>query len=284
MPNAALRIVVLAVVLGGCTGGSGQSHEDASTEPTPDAELDAGSDTGSFGASRCNGAGLRFCEDFDDPSVLDGTIWKSVVHNGSLTIDSTHAARGGSALHVHVLNAMGNRASLTNTSLFSSPGWPGNHFFGRTFLWLEPAATAMHNGFITSQGPLLAPDGSDTGQTAVYGIHETFGNFVTHYSNSNAPGAGGCDCGAKSTQPIPVGHWACIEWEFDGPARSSRLWLDGTEVPSGEITPGLDWVAPRFDSLAFGFTMYHTSTDGTAAYDLWYDAFALDSARIGCDR
>lgn len=278
-------------LMAGCVAGpehrpdAGFSDAGSADAGLSDAGLsDAGIDAGFFGASRCEGSGLTLCEDFENGAALDGGTWTRSVSQGSLQVDSIHAARGLSALHVHVLNAAGNHANLMNTSLFSGKGWPGNHFFGRTFFWLEPAATAMHNGFVTAKGSLYAPDGGISSETAVYGVHETLGNFVTHYSNSSPPGAGGCDCGVKSQEPIPVARWACLEWEFNGPASTTHFWVDEREVPSADITPALPYVAPRFENLTVGFTMYHASTDGTVAYDLWYDGFALDSSRIGCTR
>ena len=250
----------------------------------PDAGPDAGLDAGFFGVSRCQGSGLAVCEDFETTVALDGGIWHATTKNGSVTIDSIHAARGSSALHVHVENAAGNHAVLMNSSLFAAGGWPGNHFFGRTFFWLEPSATTNHNGFITAQGPVLAADGGPTGSSAIYGVHETHDNFVTHYGLNGPPDGGFCDCGVKSSRPIPVGHWACLEWEFDGPANSTHTWVDEEEVLDAAITPAMGYRAPQFQNLTVGFTMYHTELDAGAAYDLWYDELALDSARIGCLR
>jgi len=82
-----------------------------------------------FGASRCQGSGLAFCEDFES-GTIDAAKWTAV--GTKPTIAGGQHARGAKALHIAV---NGDGASyLTTKKPFPAPK---NRYWGRAFVRFE---------------------------------------------------------------------------------------------------------------------------------------------------
>jgi hypothetical protein len=79
-----------------------------------------------------------------------------------------------------------------------------------------------------------------------------------------------------------------VEWEFDGPNATLRMWLDGTAlddltvVGKGQGCVSQDasytWTAPDFSELEIGWESYQND----AARTLYIDDVVVSTKRIGC--
>jgi hypothetical protein len=240
-------------------------------------------DSGFYGDSRCATAGVRFCEDFES-GTFNPSRWTQLTHNGTLTIDALHVARGNKAMHAHVEDAAGNEARLRNTTEFAANHYPGNTYFGRVFAYVTPAASVTHNGFIDTAGTLPNPDGGTTPLSANYGVDMVNRAFVDHFGLKDGATVL-FDTGARSTTPIPIAEWHCWEWKWDGQNNEEHFWLDENEVTDAAVLSNKNWYAPQpFEYLEIGPRLYHTEDGGFPAYDVWFDEIALNDTRIGCTR
>ena len=87
---------------------------------------------------------------------------------------------------------------------------------------------------------------------------------------------------------VPVGTWACVEWQFDGPNNQMRLWLDGAPVDSLTVSgvgqgcvnqpANYTWTAPTFADLELGWESYQQDDART----IWIDDVAIGTARLNC--
>jgi hypothetical protein len=83
-----------------------------------------------------------------------------------------------------------------------------------------------------------------------------------------------------SQTQIPLGEWACIEWEASQGAGSGdvRVWLNGAELTDAALTN-----VPVVNVDVFGFGVY-PDTVPSSGFDLRYDEIAIDNKPIGCDK
>ena len=57
-------------------------------------------------------------------------------------------------------------------------------------------------------------------------------NYDTPDSYPSADGPRS-DCWQHANRSVvPVGKWSCVEWQFDGPNNTMRIWLDGARLPT----------------------------------------------------
>jgi hypothetical protein len=82
-----------------------------------------------------------------------------------------------------------------------------------------------------------------------------------------------------SQTKIPVGEWACIEWEVSqgGAHGDLRVRLNGAELTDAAMTN-----VPLITIEEFWFGLYPETAPGPI--DLWYDEIAIDSKPIGCEK
>ncbi len=90
------------------------------------------------------------------------------------------------------------------------------------------------------------------------------------------------------TTAMPTDKWACLEWEFKGDNNEMHMWLDGQLVSTMSLTGiaseccrSTVWAFPPFRQVAMGWTLV-SNQEAFDHFDLWLDAVALDSQRIGC--
>jgi hypothetical protein len=99
------------------------------------------------------------------------------------------------------------------------------------------------------------------------------------------------DCGQYSSAQMPLGRWACLEWEFDGVNDEMKIWIDGQAIDPLTMTNPTSstyascappWVAsaPVFERLALGF--YRGIAADGGSVEMWIDDVAIDSQRVGC--
>ena len=265
--------------------------------PTADPNDPLSTDSRTFyGMPRCANANVAVCDSFEpveagdgQAAALDSNTWAVEVSSQEalVELDSSRAARGQGAVHVHAPAHGYQHAMLVHKKLFPVAD---NTFFGRAFVYLQGAAPQDHFTLISASGTLPSA-GAPTyvRYGGEFGLLEA--NYVGNGQVQHAGVAMGDGTWADTT-PVPTGRWACMEWQFKGDTNEMHFWVDGVDVPrlavigqSNECCRGQVWNAPPYDRIALGWEMYGTAKDSTIdAYDLWLDEIALDTQRIGCAR
>ena len=223
-------------------------------------------DGGSVG-SLCAGGGFFLCDGFEGADI-DMGLWSTKLQsNATVSLDATRAFRGGKSLHVHVGNTAGTAGGLRTARGFPIPG---NVIWGRAFIYMANSAPDMHTNMFEAVGPLLG------GVTSHYRLGITAG----HLSGNYIPN----DYGTRSATLMPLDHWACLEWQFNGSDSSYHAYLDGAELTDLAVTSSHTpaWTAPVFQYFELGLRLYHSLA--SPSYDFWIDEFALDAHRITCSR
>ena len=292
---------------GGKAGGTGgrRGAGGAGTGGTagiPDGGDDSGAgDSGSDGGDVDRCATARFCDSFESYATGGPPrgSWQLETTLGAVSVVSEQKVSGTRSVKFTTpQNAAFKNAfiRLSHAALFPAPG---NAYFGRMMFRVEsvPRASA-HWTIIQSSG--VVP-----GQTyhAVYryGGQQPITEGTTFIgsqlmANYDTPdfysGSGpGSDCWLHADKKVvPVGRWACAEWQFDGAHNTMRFWLDG--VPLEALTmPGTGkgcvhqpatytWTAPAFQDVAVGWQSYMTDDART----MYIDDVVIDTAKIGCPR
>jgi hypothetical protein len=295
-----LRSPPCATLLGALLGASGCST--SSGAAMADAGSVAGEDAGADASSGPDGActGDIVCDDFESyPADAPPTSpWTVAAPNGSATIDTSKAHSGAKSVKITVPASSGSTSTMIR---LRSSGLPvtGNVLFGRMMFWLDAAPTAsVHWTFIDGQGAV-----ADGGYSAIYRyggqmpLSDSNGNFVgsQFIANYETPGSyngigPGSDCYRNAAEVVPVGAWACAEWEFDGPNDTMRFWLNGAPVDDLTVVGTGDgcvrndatfpWTAPLFRQIDLGWESYQADDART----LWIDDVAVATTRIGCPR
>ena len=259
----------------------------------------SGDSGGSGGGEQGGGCGSAlFCDDFEayGDSGEPGGAWSVRVNDAVLTMDTTRAFSGTKSVKVSAAGGSGKVAYLV---LGGAPVFPveGNHFFGRMRVWLESTpADGVNWNFIEGEG--VVPGAEYRAQYRYGGQHAiTDGGTVlgsqlkANYETPDSYGGTGpgSDCWKHADKVVlPVADWVCVEWEFDGPNDTMRLWLDGAAVESATMAGRGDgcvnasddfpWTAPTFQELHLGWQAFQAGAERT----LWIDDVALSTERVGC--
>ena len=244
---------------------------DVAVESATDAPLDAPGDGGV--PSKCAGSSYRLCDGFEGASI-DKSLWSTTLtKNATVQIDSTHVARGKSALWVHTgLGDAGDTAGtigdLRTTHNFP---FPNDDVWGRAFVYMANQSPDMHTNLIEAVGALPGDAGLSHYRIGVSTNHVIAGNYI--------PG----DYADHSSTVMPLDQWNCFEWHFDGQKSEYHFYLDGNELTDMAILSDASppWTAPPFDYVELGLHLYHDLTT-IPTLDVWYDEVALDTSRIGC--
>ncbi|HVU03262.1 MAG TPA: hypothetical protein VHE30_15990 [Polyangiaceae bacterium] len=258
-------------------------------------------DRSAFGlgdASRCIGADVLFCEDFEgdaiDTAKWDVQTWGS----GSATIDSARAARGKHSVHVTQPTDV-SRVMLRETQTFAKTG---NHFFGRFFLYLDrtldplscPGGTCtnlVHYTIASAGGDYV--DGGKTYRPDVRAVGAVNQNLLVNLDGGPKPEVGVSDDGKiPGYGGVDASHrdqWMCFEFEYagEGDTGEVRVYWDGIEHPALHYSTqnrgdkGELWPIPKYDYVEFGLAHYQTDPT-VSSFDAWIDEVAVDDQRIGC--
>ncbi|HEX4461401.1 MAG TPA: thrombospondin type 3 repeat-containing protein, partial [Polyangia bacterium] len=152
------------------------------------------------GVTACPIAGTTLCEGWE--SGLPA-IWQpetdTTIHS-TVTIDSTHAFRGLSALHLHSDAKAG--GIYTETGLAESTTFPMATSYIRTYVYL-PSATEPLDSSILSLYQSNAEPYENAYITLDSGGHL---GFVDTVSNSSPT--------LTATTALPTDRWVCLEWSF----------------------------------------------------------------------
>ncbi|MFZ5892024.1 MAG: hypothetical protein ACOY0T_13290 [Myxococcota bacterium] len=250
----------------------------------------------SKGSNDCNGTLL--CDDFE--SYANGSEptgkWQTRVSAGELAVDGARRHSGARSVRVSVQAGAGTKTAFLK---LGAPVLPvaGNVLFGRVYAYLESVPQTSVHFTLIQAGGLVGNEGYHAlyrygGQQPVTDATGFVGNqWMANYETPDSYSGTGpsTDCWKHANRTVvPVGRWACIEWQFDGPANTLRLWQDGKELEDLTVegaghgclhqVPLFPWTAPTFDQLELGFESYQTDE----ARVLYVDDVAVADHRIGC--
>ncbi len=238
-------------------------------------EGNGGSGGGSFstdpndfgGNTRCSPNAVQ-CEDFESGDL--DSDWSKL---GDITVDQVHAARGDYALHVHNAAAFGG-GTVESWTAFPRPY---DRFWLRLFVYLEALPSDIGPWSLVRADDAIPANGGVT----LGGYSDGAGSNVLEHtlqtpfvSLKDSPDA-----------QIPAGEWICLEWYNDGLSDEARVFWNNVERPALHATPALastvdsgKYSTPEIDYVEIGWG----STLSTPL-DLWIDAIAIGSERIGCE-
>jgi len=234
-----------------------------------------------------------YCDDFE--GYAEGRPpagkWTAVTTAGTVTVDGAQHRSGTKAVKFTTAGTASYQSAFIGLGRDVLPV-PGNTVYGRMMFRLEAApAASVHWTMI--QGSGVVPGQSYRAQYRYGGQHPiAAGNQLM--ANYETPGwykgvGPGSDCWFHSDkQVVPVGRWACAEWQFDGATSTMRFWLDGQPVDSLTVSgvgqgcvnqpATFPWTAPVFDRLDLGWESYQADDPRT----FWVDDVAISTTRIGC--
>jgi polysaccharide lyase-like protein len=283
----------------GTSGAAGSAGAAAATGGGT-AQASSGGAAGSGAADPC--ATAIFCDDFESYTAgqAPGGNWTSSTNLGTVAVDETQARSGQKSVKFTTQSSSGTKtayirlANATGKTIFPAPG---NSFYGRMMFRLEAAPTA------SVHWTLLEGSGLVPGQTyhALYryggqlpvtqGSTFVGSQLMANYETPDSYSGSGpsSDCWAHADQVVvPVARWSCVEWQFDGPNNTMRLWLDGTAVTSLTVAgvgqgcvsqpATYPWTAPTFDRLDLGWESYQADDPRT----LYIDDVVVSTTKVGC--
>jgi len=263
------------------TGSGGSGASGGSTASSGGSTSSATGGTGGSGGAADPCVDRLICDDFEAASVGEAPAapWDVLTsQTGTVAVDDSRAYSGGQSVHVSTDGTNGFTRALISAAITL----PQNVMHGRMMFYMEQAANdGVHWTHIEGRGPLSGQDGV----TAMYrygGQHET--RLMANYETSGLS----TDCWHHSQTTMPVGGWACMEWQFDGPNDRMRFWIDGEEITdldvmgSGMGCIGNDlsgqWPAPTFEEIRLGWESYQND----APREAWIDDVIVDDEPIGC--
>jgi hypothetical protein len=237
---------------GGATGDAGTSDN---TQP------DGGGGDGGSTVNPCGAAGVLVCDDFEGTEI-DTSVWTKVTNyaGDTITFDTSQVRSGSKALHLVASEAAG-RAYLKLTNIFPMPA---TTVWGRVYMYLKSPLPTTHVDLVTALG--TSPhNGSDS-----FGMQDAM--FMTNYHSATNEEA------RRDFNLAPTDKWLCIEWQFKGDTGDFSEWVDGNLV-TGAQGVGLGWSVPTFSTLRVGLEFFG---GGYAIREIWMDAVAVGTQRIGC--
>jgi hypothetical protein len=264
---------------GAASGGKAGTGGSAPTGGTPTASGEGGSAEPAgefFGDSRCSDD-FDLCEDFETGGLNTGT-WSTM--GAAPTLDTTRAARGERSAHFHSTD--NGLMLIRTTSIFPVAN---NNYFGRLFVWFDALPSAPQWAHWTVAGA----QGAGEAEIRVGG---QFDGEINRFGVGTDHGATGdwTRLDEDSDDPVPVRTWLCVEWQHDGAADETRMWIDGVERTSLRTAPddhggddAEEYLMPEFESAWVGFWQYATGVT-PEEFDVWIDEVAFDGERIGCER
>lgn len=255
--------------------------------------MNGAGNAGTAGAGDPGCAGALFCDDFESYGAGQTPTgkWSSATKNGTITVDGAQHQSGAKAVRFTTPGTATYQSAFVGLGAGVFPV-AGNAFYGRMMFRLASAPTSdVH--WTMLQGSGLVPGQSHRAQYRYGGQHPlAAGNqLMANYETPDSYGGVGpaSDCWFHSDKKVvPVDVWSCVEWQFDGPASTMRLWLDGAPVDSLTVTgvgqgcvnqpANYHWTAPLFDRLDLGWESYQADTPRT----FWIDDVVVSTTRIGC--
>jgi len=251
-------------------------------------------DVGGRDVAAVGGCTSQFCETFEEyqsGAAPDPARW--TLDGSPVVIDSINPHGGKLALHVPPHNGAlctdGVAKCLAARFIRLTGAFPVSlhkQFYGRVFFYIEQqAGGAFYHWTVMEAG---AGTSYSSGLAVRMGGHIEAGGaeYMRFHMDTHMHGILPFEYGLSDTQAtIKPKTWYCLEWYYDAPGNEARFWLDGTERPSlhykGPLAGQPQFTfPPEFQSVAFGWRVYQTSTK---PFEVFVDDIALDAQRIGCD-
>jgi hypothetical protein len=212
--------------------------------------------------STCAGAGVPLCDGFEGKTLQPW--WGTVIQSGgTATIDTSHAYRGNSSLHLHN-NNLGTVASDVE---IDEMGVFFQHIYMRAFIYVG-------NNFDPSEADVFLVEQNNA---PYQGITLNFLNGF--YSTSDT-----LNNGVVLTSPTTImpEQWVCIEWDVTL-GTSSNHNGNTTLTVEGNVASGLGAAQPLYGNPAINqIGLALVGGAHTPARDLWIDELIIDSKPIGC--
>lgn len=208
--------------------------------------------------TECNGNSDYVCDNFE--SGAPSPAWFPFMPGAvSGVVDATKPHHGTRSLHVTGAPSSGDEFQLQWKDV---PQTAGTTIYVRAYVFV-PAAPANTFSLFTMIEPATF--------TGVRVFVESTGGMQLH------DGISGPD--AESSAPIPIGRWACLEWEVvESNTGSMTLWLDDTMVAglSGDTLP-----ATKLGQVGVG-AVFQPTIMSQVPLELWLDDVIVDDQRITC--
>lgn len=251
-----------------------------STTGTPPGNTSTESTGDTDPARSCDGHDYLLCLDFEDDEV--GGIPADWTRNGDLiSVQDDFAHLGTKSLRTDAQPEWRRRIEH-DASMIGPSHW------GRVFYRVAqpiPDAGLVHSTHVslTGVGPNIGEaeyryfdsiKASSTGQ----GIENRL-QFIFNVQPSGPEFARGTGWIERYYEDV----WHCAEWHVDAADQSYAFYYDGEELFSFVNGPGNfteSEIPDSYSMIALGWTNYQTAPPGFTA---WYDDFAIDDERIGCD-
>jgi hypothetical protein len=252
-----------------------------------------------------------FCESFEqDPLAAD--LWSISGMAGSVTIDTTQSVDGKSSLHLKSGSEY-NLAPPFAASLLKHIPATNDRIYMRVYMrYADLTLPGYHPNLIT------VTDGNyDIGHWPDFSIW-SFGWFWNDFSingfgrgldgakiwmeDGNEQQAGGFYLGDKTPateQWLKVDQWYCLEvmgfgddlgnGNTQGDGEEVRVWIDDMEI-AGLHADDAYWKgygskerwSPKYDGSLWSFGIGGQAPQNGQKIEIWYDALAFSSERIGC--
>ncbi|MBL8956766.1 MAG: hypothetical protein JNK82_38690 [Myxococcaceae bacterium] len=208
-------------------------------------------------------AGTIVCDDFEG-AAIDTAVWRIHLDRGTLTPDTTRAAKGTRSLHA-VVQAGGGDAMV---ELKQRVPLDGQRLWGRMWMYVPQRVQPMlqnHTNLAVALGD------NDLSTTAVYAAWVGGGKLGSLFYQVS-PGIDVSGLGTMPPSTLPVDRWFCMEWDFNGVDRQIRVYLDGALIPMSE----LNGYHPPISALLRNGVQF-------ALEEAWFDSVAWSRTRVGCD-
>ncbi|HWA73201.1 MAG TPA: hypothetical protein VG937_12720 [Polyangiaceae bacterium] len=236
----------------------------------------SGSTSGGGAASGCETrSDLLFCEDFEKGSANaapSGAMWTTSYIGPDvprIVIDGATPAHSGK-------QSASVNAPLSNFQSFliyhDAAVLPraSGEFYLRVWVRLGRAMADHHNAYLVLDRAASAGSGAAVrlGEQANM-LSLTVGGDA-HGSLSNQNFSNDQALGAHFVSET----WGCLEGYFNSKTPEIDFWLDNREIADFHHK---DWPADAYDAVRLGFEKY-----AGPELSIWFDDFAISSARIGC--
>jgi hypothetical protein len=233
--------------------------------------------------------------------------WLAYHFHGPPYVDTSKPFKGKQEYHLNTETGHPAAADIIKESPDGVDLWPAAHF-GRVMLFMKAVPPKGPFALMTESGLLSGGTmnesqytlGSVNGKLAwIYTQRvRPFKNSVTtptmrlgaNWQTTAEMPTTLCTVGA-TTETITAGAWVCVEWMIDRTKPELHMWIDGVAqnevdvIGSGgtcSVGTAATWTGPEhFTDLDLGFEMWGSDA-GPAAWEAWYDEFAIGTQRLGC--
>jgi hypothetical protein len=286
------------------TGGDHDAPADHGDPLPADADTDAGgdaapSDNDPPGADTgpdmnpCTNGEAVFCDDFeaDSGGAAPGGPWNVSTHKGTVSVSSAKAYSGTKSLKCTTTSSSSDadkyRQAFVAIGEDDAP-ITGNQFYGRMMVWFGriPPNNGLHWTNVSGSGQVTTEKYDNASFSSSYNYGGQYSHLMANYNSGGGPAS---DCWQHSDTILPAQTWHCMEWQFDGPNQTMKLWINGTAIDAVTVIDqgqgciahdlGDRWVAPQFDTIRLGWEHYQ---DIDYDVELYVDDVALGPTRLGC--